>query len=80
MTHIDIKRRCKKLGIINHSNTKFLLEYLLDHYVINQAQKEVLNNIRMTIGNNTCDSATEIIYYTQLNTFLDQYEAKLNCK
>ena len=79
MTNIDIKRRCKKLGIIVHGNTKFLLEYLLDHYVINQAQKEVLNNIRMTI-NNTCDSATEIIYYTQLNTLLDQYEAKLNCK
>jgi len=79
MTHIDIKRRCKKLGIINHSNTKFLLEYLLHHHIINQAQKEVLENIRMTIGV-TCDSATEIIYYTQLNTLLDQYEAKLNCK
>jgi len=80
MNYMDIKRRCKKLGIRNYGSTKFLLEYLLDHYVINQAQKEVLSNIRMTIGNNTCDSATEIIYYTQLNTLLDQYESKLNCK
>lgn len=80
MTYIDIRRRCNKLGIRNYTSTKFLLEYLLDHYVINQTQKEVLNNIRISIGNNTCDSATEIIYYTQLNTLLDQYEAKLNCK
>lgn len=80
MTYKDINRRCKKLGIGNYSNTKFLLEYLLDHYVINQAQKEVLENIRITIANKNCDPAIEIIYYTHLNTLLDQYESKLNCK